>query len=634
MLTTDQDSNAVLAGLDEYQVRAVTAPVGLVVVKAGAGSGKTTVLARRIAHRIATETADAQHTLAFTFTRQAGAELTHRIASLGVSRDVTTGTFHAVAYSILRLRWADTGKQPRNVISSRAQILARIVPGARTDTLAQVSQEIDWARARMIDPINYASSAAEAGRRPPLPPGEFEKILNAYEQEKRKRGVVDLDDLIALTISDMTTDRKFAAQLGWRFRHIHVDEAQDMNPLQYAFVRALANGRNDLFFVGDPCQAIYGWNGADHRNFDSLAEQTAGTYLITLPNNYRCSPTIVDAASHVLRANGMEVETVAKAMSGPPVRLHTSNTVEQEARLIADVLRMPATTYGDQSSAVLVRTNAQIEPIRKALVDAGLSVRTSNFGGSAVAEAMRTVASCDSTESLLAWADDMRETTATSVLPELVAEYIVQSSTSDVSGSGFSAWVNATGALRDTSRGGSGDDIEVLTFHASKGRQWNRVVIAGCEKGFVPHSSAITTEQLAEEARLLYVAMTRAENELHISRCLSRNNRNCQPSPWLKGMPIGEAVPPASPPPELRETLDRMRSTDSDLTKALVHWRRETARIGCTTESAVCTDDELKRIATTRPQSEGELAALLGPMMARRHAAKILAITRGEQSKD
>ena len=216
------------------------------LIVAGAGSGKTTVLARRIVHRIATKTADAQHVLAFTFTRQAGAELTRRLSGLGVGREITTGTFHAVAFGLLRQRWADTNRAPRNVITARSQILSKLAPNARAETLTQISLEIDWCRARMIDPTNYAAAASAAGRRPPMQAGEFEKVLRGYESEKQKRGVVDLDDLIHLVVQEMKTDRSFAEQIRWRFRHIHVDEAQDMNPLQYQFVRSLTDGRDGM----------------------------------------------------------------------------------------------------------------------------------------------------------------------------------------------------------------------------------------------------------------------------------------------------------------------------------------------------------------------------------------------------
>lgn len=614
-----------LAGLDSDQIRAVTAPVGLVVVKAGAGSGKTTVLARRIVHRIATKTADSQHVLAFTFTRQAGAELTRRLSGLGVGREITTGTFHAVAFGVLRQRWADTNRVPRNVITARSQILSKLAPNVRAETLTQMSLEIDWCRARMIDPSNYATAASAAGRRPPMQAGEFEKILRGYESEKQKRGVVDLDDLIHLVVQEMRTDRGFAEQIRWRFRHIHVDEAQDMNPLQYQFVRSLTDGRDDLFVVGDPCQAIYGWNGADPSLFDALS--TAGVHVVSLPNNYRCSPAIVAAARHVLMTNGMDADTVATAPEGPPVQAHQANTADEEASLIVELLRTPPPAGMDPRAAVLVRTNAQVEPIRKALIDAGMKVRTSALGGAVVNEAMRAVQSLKSFEELLEWAEDLRTVPATTPLAELVSEYVVQSLSSDLNGVGFQAWIYATGALRESFAGNTSDEIEVMTFHAAKGRQWRRVVVAGFEKGYSPHASAITSEQIAEEARLIYVALTRAEHELHITRCLSRNNRNCQPSPWLKDMPVGVQARPTPAPPEIREASALLRDLQSDVMNELRSWRRNVARIACSTELAICSDHELRRIAEALPATEDALAELIGPIQARRHAAKILAIT-------
>jgi hypothetical protein len=256
-----------------------------------------------------------------------------------------------------------------------------------------------------------------------------------------------------------------------------------------------------------------------------------------------------------------------------------------------------------------------------------MKVRTSALGGAVVNEAMRAVQSLKSLEELLEWAEDLRTVPATTPLAELVSEYVVQSLSSDLNGAGFQAWIYATGALRESFAGNATDEIEVMTFHAAKGRQWRRVVVAGFEKGYSPHGSAITTEQISEEARLIYVALTRAEHELHITRCLSRNNRNCQPSPWLKDMPVGVQARPTPAPLEIREASASLRDVQTDVMYELRSWRRDVARIACSTELAICSDHELRRIAETMPATEDALAELMGPIQARRHAAKILAIT-------
>ncbi len=618
--------DSTLAGLDHYQLLAVTAPVGLVVVRAGAGSGKTTVLARRIAHRITHQSADAQHVLAFTFTRQAGAELANRLAQLGVDKSVNTGTFHAISYAMLRQRWADTNKTPRTIITSRQQILAKLLPNLRRESLFDISNEIDWCRARMITPVMYQASASVAGRRPPLPQGQMEELLNKYPQEKRKRGVIDLDDLLELSITEMIHDPGYAQQVQWRFRHIHVDEAQDMNPLQHAFMSAIAKGYKDLFIVGDPCQSIYGWNGANPHLFDQLANHTAGAIVIDLPNNYRCSPTIVAAAKHTLNMAGMQSSSIAVGGEGPAVQLHTVNTPTDEAELIARILRAPAVSYGATTSAVLVRTNTQVEPIKQALANLGILVRTSNRINPMVTEALAAGAKTRNMEELLDWADDLRSTSSTDFLADLVAEYVIQSQASIVDGVGFQVWVNTTGALREMPSHQNPDAVEILTFHAAKGRQWNRVVIAGCEKGLSPHSSSNSAEQLAEEARLIYVAITRAEHELHLTRCLSRNNKNCQPSPWLKDMPLGAEFVRTPPPQDIIDRVHQMADPTTELLIHLKQWRRSVANVACTTEVAICPDHVLKTMAEQRPQDLAALAKILGPIQAARHAPKLLAI--------
>jgi DNA helicase-2/ATP-dependent DNA helicase PcrA len=276
--------------LDERQRHAVTTPSRLVAVVAGAGAGKTRVLTRRVAHRIATGTADARHTLVLTFTREAAGELRRRLPALGIGEPVEAGTFHAVLLGVLRQRWRDLGRPAPTVVSDRR----RLVAATGTGRVDEVVPEIDWAAARGIEPHAYGDAARRAGRRPSIGLVAVGAAYEAYVAEKRRRGVIDLDDVLSFAVRDLERDPGFADALRWRYRHLLVDEAQDLNPLQHRVVDLLRRGNDDVFLVGDPAQAVYGFNGADPSLLIDVADRFPGIEIVRLPVNHRwwCSSAL------------------------------------------------------------------------------------------------------------------------------------------------------------------------------------------------------------------------------------------------------------------------------------------------------------------------------------------------------
>jgi DNA helicase-2/ATP-dependent DNA helicase PcrA len=263
------DPEGLLEGLDDAQRRAVTSTAQPLVVLAPAGSGKTRVLTRRIAYRVATGEADPRHVLALTFTRKAAGELTARLGRLGLRGDATAGTFHAVAWGSLRTRWADQGRTPPTLLDRKARVLAEVAPKStgrdRRSPVADLATEIEWAKARMVTPDTYVDAVVAAGRRTALRPDAVADAYRAYEQHKQRAGLVDFDDLLALCARALEDDERFAAAQRWRHRHLFVDELQDVNPLQFRLLEAWRGPSYDVTAVGDPQQAIYGWNGADAR---------------------------------------------------------------------------------------------------------------------------------------------------------------------------------------------------------------------------------------------------------------------------------------------------------------------------------------------------------------------------------
>jgi DNA helicase-2/ATP-dependent DNA helicase PcrA len=598
------DAGAVLAGLDEDQRRAVTVESQLVAVVAGAGSGKTRVLTRRVAYRVANGTADEAHTLVLTFTRHAAGELRRRLLRLGLAGRVTTGTFHSVALGMLQQRWRDLDQRPKTVVSDRRRIVARIAPdGADVDAL---TDELGWAAARALTPAAYESAVRRGERRPPVDARTVVEALAAYRREKQTHGVVDLDDLIGLTIEAMQRDAAYADAQRWRFRHLLVDEAQDLNPLQHRLLDALRAGRDDLYLVGDPAQAIYGFNGSDPALLIDVERRFPGIEVVRLPVNHRCTPQIVDAGVHVLAADGHIAELQSSRPDAVTVEVVAHDDERAEAvgvaRAIATVDR---SLLRSSNVAVLARTNAQLSSIERALAAAGIDVRRAvNGAASRIQPIVAQVYRLDTGGALRNWAQDALEIGDDSPEAEVgraVLDFLRAQPVGD--GPAFRAWVEATDGFGRASPG-----VELLTFHGAKGREWHTVHLVGCETSLVPHRSATTNAARSEEARLLFVAVTRATDQLVVNWARRRGGYQRRLTPLLEGF-VSTTPEPTAPPPGL---ADHARSERDVVLDRLVAWRADVARAGGILPEAVCSDAALAAIADHPPADAAELDALTG----------------------
>lgn len=616
---------SLLLALDSEQRAAVTAPADAVIVLAGAGSGKTTVLTRRIAHRIEEATADAEHTLAITFTREAAAQLRMRSP-----KGIHTGTFHAIAFSLLRQRLTDLDKSVPTILTNRGGMMNEAVRSAGSRIpVPEALGEYEWMQARALRIDDYPA-AAVAAKRAVQSHETLVRVFSEYEKLKKFRGVLDVGDLLSRATEEINRSVDYAGAVHWRFRHLLVDEAQDMNPQQFAFLEALRGGRRDIFIVGDPLQAIYGWNGAEPTLFDNLPATLGGATVVHLRNNYRCSPVIVAAGLHVLNSNGVAAEARSVKLDGEAITIHGFDDEHLEATGVASIVatsRRGLTRWND--IAVLVRTRAQRDLVVAALERADIRV-SSNGASAAIAPLLQEIAALTNRYAMADWALELRISTDKESpehgLALLVDDFLADYPLGAANGNMFMSWFNTSAA-----RPGNDDGVEVLTFHSAKGREWHTVIIAGAEKGVLPHSSARTTNQKAEEVRLAYVAITRAAERLHVTWCRQRSGRKATMSPFLVGLPMGESTRTPMPA-ELREVASG--TAKATLAGSLRAWRRERARRLGTTESAVCADALLLRIADRRPTTPDELADILGPMTAGALGDELLGIVAGFAGPD
>jgi DNA helicase-2/ATP-dependent DNA helicase PcrA len=498
------------------QREAIESDDPLLCVVAGAGAGKTRVLTLRVARRVREGTIEADRTLVTTFSRKAAEELRTRLWSLGVA-GVKAGTFHRTALGLLREHRELRNRPAPQLMTDRRRLLADVTSGDARRTRA-LDGEIGWAKARLVTPDRYEAEARSYRRRSGLRPEQIADAYARYETERTRRRLLDFDDLIVACADALAGDAEFAASIRWRTRHLFVDEMQDVNPAQFRLLTAMLADEPDLFVVGDPNQSVYGFNGADPTLLARLPDLLRGTKVIRLDENHRCTPQVVAVATAVLREGGSfsgEGEVVpprTTRVDGPVPKVIAHANDDDEAVWAASRAKLSRTPGRRWSSiAVLTRTNAQLATV-KAAMDAALV--PSRIAGSDLGPA-----------------SDLRAD----------ADNAANSEDSDAFGAGRATDIDSDDFLDDRNKFGDDptarDHVVLTTFHRAKGLQWPTVMVLGLGSGLMPIASAQTDAAIDEERRLLYVALTRSEDELWCSwferagddpRAPARG-----PSPWL-----------------------------------------------------------------------------------------------------
>jgi DNA helicase-2/ATP-dependent DNA helicase PcrA len=668
-----------LSGLNDRQRDAVTTEATPLAILAGAGSGKTRVLTRRIAWQAANGHIDASHTLAVTFTRKAAGELSDRLRALGVASQVTAGTFHALALAQLRRRWTDRGEPVPSLLERKARLLVPML-GRGPDVLsraADLAGEIEWAKARLVTPDGYEGAATLSGRSAPLPPQEVAACYERYEADKARKGLIDFDDLIWRLGAALESDADFAAATRWRFRHFFVDEFQDVNPAQFRLLRAWLGSAHELCVVGDDDQAVYGFTGADASYLVGFAVHFPGAAVVRLEENYRSSPQILAAANAVL-PGGLRTKKYLRATlaDGPLPKVVAYASEVDEARGVARALQdghAPGVAWS--SMAVLYRTNAQSAPFEAALRAAGIPFRVR--GAARFLERPDTVAALEELRrqaqaapglafagllaGLAEWASgepEERRDHAEAVI-RLGHDYLAGDG-GEGSLEGFLVHLVAT--LADDDPVAHRDAVELLTFHKAKGLEWPTVFVTGLERGLVPIAYAETPAALAEERRLLYVAITRAERNLRLSwarrRSVGARNLTRQPSAYLSVVtaaldalaPGGDgdwqtavaaerarqakarAAAGGAREPKAKVTVGA--NADPKVMAELVEWRRTLARASGVPAYVIFHDTTLAAVAEARPRNRDDLLALpgLGPVKVERYGEALLALVERHAS--
>ncbi len=529
------------------------APPGPLCVLAGAGTGKTRAITHRIAYAAHAGLVQPQRVLAVTFTARAAGEMRTRLRGLGVP-GVQARTFHAAALRQLHYFWPQTiGGAAPEVMSWKAPAVGEAAGRLRMQfdrtVIRDLAGEIEWAKVNLLTPQSYAAAARAAGRESPgLDHTGMARLFEAYEDVKTRRGQIDFEDVLLLTVGILDEREEIARTVRGQYRHFVVDEYQDVNALQQRLLDLWLGERDDLCVVGDPAQTIYSFTGASPKHLLGFSQRFPAAKVVRLVRNYRSSPQIVGLANSVVSA-GVEaarsgaVRLVAQGESGPdPVLTAYPDDPAEAAGVATRIRQLVDSGHPASEIAILFRTNAQSQSYETALTDADVSylvrggerffarkevrdailllrgAARADDGEKALGSLVRDVITgagyapeppsggatrerWESLNALATLADDLAVASPEARLPDLVAELDRRASEQHAP---------------------AVQGVTLASLHAAKGLEWDTVFLVGASDGLIPISMAEGAAAVEEERRLLYVGLTRARRQLMLSWSGSR----------------------------------------------------------------------------------------------------------------
>ncbi|MCG7416051.1 ATP-dependent helicase [Microbacterium sp. ACRRU] len=549
-----------LEGLDEQQREAARALRGPVCVLAGAGTGKTRVITRRIAHGVDTGAYSPQRVMAVTFTAKAAGEMRGRLRALGVT-GVSARTFHAAALAQVNFFWPTlAGDQAPTIIDNKVRMIAHAADGVGlspdTATLRDVAGEIEWRKATMRSIDQYAADRPGGIGR--LNVDQVVALQRAYEKLKDERRQMDFEDVLLTCAGMIEAEPRVAAAVREQYRHFTVDEFQDVSPLQNRLLELWLGDRRDLCVVGDASQTIYSFTGADSRYLLEFDRTYEDARVVRLERNYRSTAAVLAVANDLMRGRAGALELVAAATEESPVpTVRAFDDEETEAAGVAASIATAVRGGADpRSIAVLYRSHAQSAVLLSAL--AKQSIAATVLGGRKFFDqpevrqaimALRAASVAPVETGFLATVRDVLRSVGLTDEPPAAG------------GALRDAWEARAALLRLAEEAPEGttlraftDDLQarakdqhepatrtvtLATLHAAKGLEWDHVYLIGVSEGLLPISYATTFEAVDEERRLAYVGVTRAARTLSVSWSRGRGRSERSPSRFLREIGSG-----------------------------------------------------------------------------------------------
>jgi DNA helicase-2/ATP-dependent DNA helicase PcrA len=634
------DANGVFAGLNVEQRRAVEAVSGPVCILAGAGSGKTTTITRRIANQVGSGAFPASAILAVTFTDKAAGEMRDRLSRLGVV-GIAARTFHAAALAQLHYF---AGDGVGDVLPSKALILkqsATSLPRAfRFRPVGDLATEVEWAKNRRLTPESYLDGLGD--HEPPIPPDLMVKVFHQYERRKEAQRRIDFEDLLELAIRLFDEDRSAVETFRERYRAFTVDEYQDVNLLQQTLLEQWLGERRDLCVVGDDYQSIYSFTGATPEYLLAVPRRFPDAAVVRLEENYRSTPEILAFANRLVPKLGgaRKVLTPVRPAGAEPIARAHPDLASEVAALVREVGAVHGDGLAFEQMAVLYRINSQSEDFEEALSRAGIpyQVRGGAFLSRPAARQMlrvlrrsagaplaETVRATSQAQGLLAVPPDglgEEEMTRQSDLGRLV-RLAEEFDDGTCTVADFLADLDERFGAESQGRG-----VNLLTYHRAKGLEFEVVFLPRLEEGLLPFKRARTREALAEERRLLYVGLTRAKSRLHITWCAAS-----EPSRFLAELGVERSAESVGVEWLAGEPAAPTNGEPSPAFAALRAWRLERARTDAVPAYVVFHDSTLQKIAARDPKTLGELAKVpgVGPAKLERYGDELLRVLAREK---
>ncbi|MDR0646091.1 MAG: UvrD-helicase domain-containing protein [Elusimicrobiota bacterium] len=485
--------NTILSGLDEYQADVVKNAQKQLLIIAGPGAGKTTVLTKRLAYKILENNIPPERGLAITFTRRAADEMRGRLKLLlpENSSNINVHTFHSLCFLILK------------------------------------------------------ENAVKAGL-----DGDFKVASEEEINLSQSDNTLSFDDLIILTLQLLIDNPDIAKLYQERFKYISVDEYQDIDENQYKLIRLLAPSDGNLCAIGDPNQAIYGFRGGDSKFFNNFAKDYPNAAVINLKNNYRSTGTIVNASNQIVNS----YDIIAKYdKPHEKITIHAAPTEKAEAEFVVSSIEnmIGGHTFfsidtnrsaGEETNlsfsdfAVLYRSSSQLEPLLEAFKRSGMPyVKLSDDLLFSKKPVIKLLSLLTDDEPVAAQLDRLNKKFE-SQIDENILQYFAKLAQTYTRKTEFIHEASLLSEIDTLDK--RADRISLLTLHSSKGLEFKCVFIVGLEQGVLPFYRAKEQSEVEEEKRLLYVGMTRAENRLFLTRAVKRKwlgtYKKLAPSPFLE----------------------------------------------------------------------------------------------------
>ena len=675
-------------GLDPDQLTAIRAPRGPVCVLAGAGTGKTRTIVHRIANLIHSGHVAAGQVLAVTFTARAAGEMRTRLRALGI-HGAQARTFHAAALRQLRYFWPRVvGGQQWDLLEGKLRLVSQAAHkagvGTESEVLRDLATEIEWAKASLVSPDDYAAEVAKLRRQPPAPAEQVAQVYRWYESIKTRANQLDFDDLLLHTAAALEEHQAVAEEFRDRYRCFVVDEYQDVTPLQQRVLDAWLGERDDLTVVGDANQTIYSFAGASARPLLNFTRRFPHATVVRLERDYRSTPEVVGLANRVIgaardRPAGSRLKLVGQRKPGPaPAFAEHEDEAAEAAAVARKISELLDSGTSASEIAVLYRVNAQSETYEQALSE--LEIPYLVRGGERffmrtevrqATAALRTAAAQKPTGELPKLVRELLTPLGLTEEPPtggaarerweslLALVELAEELAATVEGADLAQYVVELDMRARAQHPPTVEGVTLASLHAAKGLEWDAVFLVGLVEGTLPILHADGNDAaIEEERRLLYVGVTRARQYLSLSWALTRSESNRRPrrrSRFLYGLipedhptsRLTRARQQAGVAPTLCRVCGRQlvgavatklgrcsncpADIDEDLLVRLKEWRAKRARMLKVPAYVVFTDATLTAIAEQRPTDSSALVSIagIGASKLEKFGSEVLALLAG-----